>query len=114
MSSRRTDQIPSHSNRTFLNTSDLNSLLKSGRPTRVSHSLNATSKSYGFRHTNQEEDQLFSKTSSKLANLNFSHHQTADVCLCNDCSCGRHQCKLKVVKPELTKTSVYQRSFYQK
>jgi len=47
-----------------------------------------------------------------LSKTNFSHHHT-DKCVCADCSCGRHLCKLHVIKPNLTKNTNYQRSFYE-
>lgn len=58
------------------------------------------------------KDDIFNKTASLLSNTNFSHHHQ-DKCVCNDCHCGRHLCKLHVIKPDLTKNTIYQRSFYE-
>ena len=55
----------------------------------------------------QQED--FNRTAGKLADSNFSHHQHG--CVCSDCHCGRHLCRLNVIKPDLSKNTVYQMSF---
>ena len=31
--------------------------------------------------------------------------------MCSDCHCGRHLCRLNVIKPDLTKHSIYQMSY---
>ena len=54
----------------------------------------------------------FNKTASKLHSTNFDHHDESN-CVCSDCHCGRHLCKFNVIKPDLTKNTVYQKSFYQ-
>ena len=58
------------------------------------------------------KDDIFNKTASKLSNTNFSHHHT-DKCVCADCQCGRHLCKMHVIKPDMSKNTVYQKSFYE-
>jgi len=113
MSKGQTSSIPRHTHKEFLMKSDLEDILKSGQANQMGKSMyNPRSQSVRQDHTapvNNEE--LFAKTASKLSNINFKHH---NECLCQDCHCGRHQCRLKVVKPELTKNSVYQRSYYNK
>ena len=34
--------------------------------------------------------------------------------MCHQCGCKRHQCHWKIVKPEMTKNSIYQRSYFPK
>jgi hypothetical protein len=58
-----------------------------------------------------EED--FNKTSSKLQNLNFSHHDP-NLCVCADCTCGRHLCQFHAIKPDLTKNTIYQKDYWKK
>jgi len=58
----------------------------------------------------QEKNDIFAKTASKLTDSNFCHHDEGS-CVCNDCLCGRHLCKFNVIKPDLTKNTIYQRSF---
>lgn len=55
----------------------------------------------------------FSKTSGKLFNLSFQHHDP-NMCVCQYCNCGRHLCKFKNVKPDLSKCSVYRKSYDKK
>jgi hypothetical protein len=55
----------------------------------------------------------FNQLDSTLQQLNFSHHHETS-CLCNDCSCGRHLCRLNVIKPDLRKATVYQTLFNMK
>ena len=55
-------------------------------------------------------DDSFNRTCSLLSNMNFSHHDPK-LCLCSSCTCGRHLCKMHVVKPDLSKSTVYQKSF---
>lgn len=57
-------------------------------------------------------DHNFNKTASKLLDSNFDHHHEQN-CICSDCKCGRHLCKLNVIKPDLTKNTIYQKSFYE-
>ena len=76
-----------------------------------SHKFMQTHKSkhdHDFCVTNEDQ---FRQTASKLTSSNFCHHDENN-CVCNDCSCGRHLCKLNVIKPDLSKNTVYQRSFY--
>lgn len=54
----------------------------------------------------------FDQLDSTLQQLNFSHHKNS--CLCKDCFCGRHLCKLNVIKPDLRKATVYQTLFNMK
>jgi hypothetical protein len=56
----------------------------------------------------QHKHEEFNKTASKLQNSNFVHHED---CLCDSCLCGRHLCKMNVIKPDLTKNTIYQKSF---
>ena len=58
----------------------------------------------------REGEDRFNKTASKLYDSNFSHHDDVN-CVCHDCNCGRHLCKMHVIKPDLTKNTIYQRSF---
>lgn len=45
--------------------------------------------------------------------MNFSHHDPK-LCVCDDCVCGRHLCKLHLVTPNMSKSSVYQQSYPKK
>lgn len=55
----------------------------------------------------------FNKTSSKLFNASFRHHDPA-ACVCEQCNCGRHLCKFKCIKPDLPKGSIYKMSYDKK
>ena len=57
-------------------------------------------------------EDAFNRTANKLAQTNFSHHDP-NMCVCDQCQCGRHLCKFHVIKPDLPKATVYQKSFYQ-
>jgi hypothetical protein len=56
------------------------------------------------------DDDNFNNTKSKLLNANFSHHDP-EACVCADCNCGRHLCKLHIVKPDLHINSIYRADF---
>lgn len=82
--------------------------------------LNMSADSRGFNQTQRShhdhsfceaKEDVFAKTASKLAQSNFHHHDP-ESCVCGQCQCGRHLCKFHVIKPDLTKNTVYQRSFY--
>lgn len=53
------------------------------------------------------------KTGSKIFQASFSHHDPNN-CVCDVCNCGRHLCKFHVVKPDLSKGSVYAMSYDRK
>ncbi len=53
------------------------------------------------------------KTSSQLTQINFNNHCSSE-CLCNECNCGRHMCKFNNIKPDMSKTTVYQKDFERK
>ena len=115
MSRGPTTTIPHHTHREFLARSNLGSLIGQGRQNGCERSFHNTSKSFTLKHDHQicEDDvDIFNKTASELKNANFSHHN--ENCQCNNCNCGRHQCKFNVIEPEMTKNSIYQRSYYQK
>lgn len=57
-----------------------------------------------------QKDDHFNKTASRLLQSNFEHLDTKAQ-LEADCTCGRHLGKFNVVKPDMTKQSVYQKSF---
>lgn len=57
-----------------------------------------------------EVDDISRKTSHQLNILNFSHHDS-NLCVCSDCTCGRHLCKLHAIKPDLTKNTTYQKEY---
>ena len=88
---------------------------KLSRSKRVNSSLDpALNRTHNLKHDHQsciEKGDVFAKTASKLHQTNFIHHDNQN-CLCKECKCGRHFCKLKIVKPDLTKNTIYQRSFY--
>lgn len=71
------------------------------------------------RSRNQESScpasdmESFNKTSSKLFNASFKHHDAA-TCVCQYCNCGRHLCKFKCIKPDLPKGSTYKMSYDRK
>ncbi len=44
---------------------------------------------------------------------NFKHHNK-DLCVCSDCTCGRHLCKLHAVGPNLSKISIYGKDYVKK
>ena len=58
-------------------------------------------------------DESFPKTSREIQSQNFNHHDP-NLCVCEDCLCGRHLCKMNQVKPDLSKNSIYQKDFYRK
>ena len=60
-------------------------------------------------YSNPDDGQL-RDTSSKLYDANFGHHNP-DSCVCDDCDCGRHLCKLHAIAPDMSKTSTYKKSF---
>lgn len=90
-------------------------LSQSSRSKRLNGSLDpALNRARSLRHNHEkslEDEDMFAKTASKLQEASFIHHDNKN-CLCSECKCGRHYCKLKVVKPNLTKKTVYQHSFY--
>ena len=94
-----------------LQTQTLNSsaIMDESRERKNRSVLNNSRKSDGFPF--QEGD--FEKTTSKLFGANFSHHDP-QLCVCESCSCGRHLCNFKNVKPDLSKASVYNQSFPKK
>ena len=55
---------------------------------------------------------FFNKTASKLQSTNFEHLEELHK-LENDCNCARHLGKFNVIKPDLTKNTIYQKSFYE-
>lgn len=68
------------------------------------------------RHNHEQceaKEEKFAKTSSKLHDINFSHHHE-DTCVCESCNCGRHLCKMNIIKPDLNKNTIYQRSYNNK
>lgn len=68
-----------------------------------SKEVQETPKSKGRSRSAIGED-LFNKTSSKLKECNFKHHDP-NVCVCEHCTCGRHLCKLHIVRPDMRKAS---------
>jgi hypothetical protein len=99
-----TDSLPPHTLRTFRHTSNLSQLVGTTPSDRLSLSFHSSAP----KHPHHENPD-FSKTATQLQATNFKHHEE---CLCQECHCGRHQCKLNVIKPDLTKATTYQRSFY--
>lgn len=68
---------------------------------------------HSSRHNHQDcesREETFYKTACKLTSANFSHHDPS-VCVCEFCTCGRHLCKLHVIKPDLKKNTIYQRDY---
>ena len=57
-----------------------------------------------------QREQNFNKTTSRLLQSNFEHLKDKSN-LEADCTCGRHLGKFNVVKPDMTKQSIYQKSF---
>lgn len=55
----------------------------------------------------------FNETCSKLETINFGVHNS-DLCLCNECDCGRHLCQLHCIKPDLSKNTIYKKDFMRK
>lgn len=41
-------------------------------------------------------------------------HHDPNMCVCQHCTCGRHLCKFKNVKPDLSKCSIYKQSYDRK
>ena len=56
------------------------------------------------------EEDNFRATQGKLYNANFNHHDP-NLCVCEDCLCGRHLCKLHAIAPDMSKGTVYRQSF---
>lgn len=71
------------------------------------------SKSLAFNTGRKQNGNNFNETLSKLQSINFNHHNS-ELCLCNDCSCGRHLCQLNCIKPDLSKTTTYKKDFISK
>ena len=59
---------------------------------------------------NNKEDNFRNNTESKLYCANFNHHDP-NLCVCNECTCGRHLCKLHAIAPDMSKGTVYRQSF---
>jgi inhibitor of KinA sporulation pathway (predicted exonuclease) len=59
------------------------------------------------------DDDSFSKTQSKLFNANFNHHDP-NTCVCAYCTCGRHLCKLHVIRPDMHSSTTYQGDYNNK
>ena len=59
------------------------------------------------------QDGDFEKTTSRLLGANFSHHDPNN-CVCESCTCGRHLCNFKNVRPDLSKASIYNQSYSKK
>lgn len=75
------------------------------------HSLQNEGPKNRHYHTECEpQENQFNQSANKLTTANFNHHDHSK-CLCKDCECGRHLCKLNVIKPDLTKATIYQKSF---
>lgn len=55
----------------------------------------------------------FNKTSSQLKTINFQHHDP-NLCVCAQCNCGRHLCKLHAIKPDLPKSTIYKKDYFKK
>lgn len=72
--------------------------------------IKPTNSRHNHTECNQYEE-TFKITASRLSNKNFSHHDPT-LCLCQSCNCGRHMCKMHVLKPNLTKKTNYQHSFF--
>ena len=53
------------------------------------------------------------KTGGKIFQASFNHHDP-DLCVCGQCNCGRHMCKFRNVKPDLSKGTVYSMSYDRK
>lgn len=76
--------------------------------------FNQTSHTHYLKHDreqHQRENDFFAQTSEHLTNNNFMHH-SEEGCLCKECNCGRHLCKLNVIRPGFTKKTVYKRSYF--
>lgn len=56
---------------------------------------------------------FFNSTAPKLQATNFEHLEELNK-LAIDCNCGRHLGKFHIIKPDLTKTTIYKKSFYHK
>ena len=53
---------------------------------------------------------LIVDTTKKILDCNFKHHDP-NLCVCDQCTCGRHFCTLHTVKPDLPKASTYRKDF---
>lgn len=60
----------------------------------------------------QEKSDRFYQTASKLYKSNFDHIEHMQM-INDNCECGRHLYKFNMVKPDLTKTTLYRKSFTQ-
>jgi inhibitor of KinA sporulation pathway (predicted exonuclease) len=59
------------------------------------------------------DDENFRKTGSKLMNINFNHHDP-EMCVCAYCTCGRHLCKMHIIKPDLHNFTTYRGDYNNK
>ena len=50
---------------------------------------------------------------SKLLETNVRHHDP-ELCVCSDCDCGRHLCKVHAIKPDLTMRTSYNSNYHKK
>lgn len=66
-----------------------------------------------FKNRQYQFDDSYYKTSCKLQDLNFKHHDP-NLCVCEYCTCGRHLCQFHAVKPDLSKKTVYQKDYLKK
>lgn len=100
----------------FFHKSNLSELNQTSKTEQLNGSFGAlSSRNNNFKHNHNDclnKEDAFAKTSSKLKDTNFAHHNP-DSCICDQCLCKRHLCTFKVIKPNLTKNTIYQRSFYQ-
>ena len=90
-----------------LNTSDI---IDQDRQRKNKSLMSYSNRNSDCIHNDQDN---FAKTTGKLFNANFSHHDP-DCCVCESCTCGRHLCNFKNVKPDMSKASIYNQSYPKK
>ena len=99
------DEAAQHINQSFQNGSTYQPQKKNSK---------RRSNSFLFANSKRAFDESFQPTSCKLTGESFRHHNP-ELCVCESCTCGRHLCQLhKIVKPDLTKTSIYGQDFFKK
>ena len=80
---------------------------KNGNKMKFNHSM-------FLSNCNKTENEIkLNEIANNLSQTNFKNH-FSDSCVCQDCTCGRHLCKLNNIKADLTKNTIYKKDFTKK
>lgn len=74
--------------------------------------LQTQKRSYIYPNSSNDQED-FNRTSASLKGANFKQHDP-ELCVCKDCLCGRHFCKMNNIKPDIPKHSIYKLDFSKK